>query len=61
MMNGDDGGVVASDDPRLTALELAEPDAGSEMKRYRLKVNFLGFADTQFLKDSLRRSETLHG
>jgi hypothetical protein len=46
MANGDDRGVVASDDPRFAALKPTELDAGSEMKGYGLKVDFLGFADT---------------
>ena len=46
MVNSDDRGVVASDDPRFTALEPTEPDTRSEMKGYGLKVNFRGFADT---------------
>ena len=46
MVNGDDRGVIASDDPGFTALEATESDTRSEMKGYGLKVNFRGFADT---------------
>jgi hypothetical protein len=46
LVNGDDRGVVTSDDPRFTAFRLTEPDAGSEMKGDGLKINFLRFADT---------------
>jgi hypothetical protein len=60
MMNGNNRGVVTSDDPRFTAFKVTKSNAGSEMKGNGLKVNFCGFADTQLLKDSLRRCEAYH-
>jgi hypothetical protein len=45
-VNGDDRAVVASDDPRFTALKPTEPDTRSEVKGYGLEINFRGFADT---------------
>jgi hypothetical protein len=60
LANRDDASVIASDDPRLTSLKLAKADAGAKMKRYGLEIDLLRLGDSQFLKQTLGRSEMRH-
>jgi hypothetical protein len=56
----DDGGVVASNDPRLASIKFTKADTSAKMKRYSLKIDLFRLGDPQFLKQTLGWCEIRH-
>jgi hypothetical protein len=60
LVDGNNSGVMMTNDPGLASVELAMANARANVKRDSLKVDFVRLSDAQFLKKALRWCQAHH-